>query len=277
MSDTLAAPARRRGISPQKVLQGSGVLWFAIAAIGQWMFAVYILGAYLPRTLGGSFERWNETGLIEGYVQNDPLGNLGFISHVLLAAFVSVAGVIQLLPVVRRKFPAFHRWNGRAYMSVAVFLAVGGIMLIWVRGTRMNDWAALGTTLDGLLILTMAAFTLRHAIARRIDQHRRWAMRLFLVVNGVWFVRVGYMAWAIASGGAGMRRTLDGPTDILVPYLAFLVPLIILELYQKARDSHSAPFKLGVTALIVAGAGVTALGLFGAWMMMWSPNIEMFG
>lgn len=274
MSDTFAAPARRRGISPQKLLQGSGVLWFIIAAIGQWMFVSYILGAYIPRTLGGNFERWNETGLLEGYVQNDALGNLGFISHVLLAAFVSAAGVIQLLPVIRRKFPAFHRWIGRAYISVAVFLAVGGILLIWVRGTRANDWAALGTTIDGLLILIAATFTLRHAMARRIDLHRRWAMRLFVVVSGVWFIRVAYMAWAIATGGVGMHRTMDGPTDILVPYLAFLVPLVVLEIYQKARDSRSAPFKLGVAGLIVVCCGITALGLFGAWMMMWSPNLQ---
>jgi len=277
MSDTLAAPVRRRGSSPQSLLQGSGVLWFVIAAIGQWMFVVYILGAYIPRTMSGSLERWNEVGLIDGYVQNDLLGNLGFISHVLLAAFVTAAGVLQLLPVIRRKFPTFHRWNGRAYMAVAVFLAVGGILLVWVRGTRMNDWAALGTTLDGLLIIVTAAFTLRHALARRIDLHRRWAMRLYLVVNGVWFVRVAYMAWGIAAGGVGSHRTMDGPTDILVPYLAFLVPLVLLELYQKARDGRSAAFKLGVSALILAGAGITALGLFGAWMMMWSPHIQILG
>ncbi|RKR03071.1 DUF2306 domain-containing protein [Maricaulis maris] len=273
MSDSVAAPSRRRRVTPQSLLQGSGVLWFTIAAAGQWLFTYYILGAYIPRTASGDYSRWNETGLIEGYVQGDWLGNLGFISHVLLAALVSAAGVIQLLPMIRRKFPAFHRWTGRAYISVAVFLAIGGILLIWVRGTRLNDWAALGTTIDGLLILVTATFTLRHAMARRIDLHRRWAMRLFVVVSGVWFIRVAYMAWAIASGGAGMRRTLDGPTDILVPYLAFLVPLIVLEVYQKARDSRSAPFKLGVAGLILVCGGITALGLFGAWMMMWSPNI----
>ncbi|WP_291842668.1 DUF2306 domain-containing protein [Maricaulis sp.] len=273
MSDTVATPPRRRRVTPQSLLQASGVLWFTIAAAGQWMFTYYILGAYIPRTASGQYERWNEVGLINGYVQGDWLGNLGFISHVLLAAFVSVAGVLQLLPVIRRRYPAFHRWTGRAYLAVAVFLAVGGIILIWVRGTRMNDWAALGTTTDGLLILVTAAFTLRHAMARRIDLHRRWAMRLFLVVNGVWFLRVGYMAWAIASGGAGMSRSMNGPTDIVMPYLAFLIPLVLLELYQKARDSRSMPFKLVLASVITSGAVVTALGLFGAWMMMWSPNI----
>ncbi|MFT6462118.1 MAG: hypothetical protein ACJA0K_001396 [Maricaulis maris] len=273
MSDTAAVPPRLHRFTPQALLGASGVLWFSIAAAGQWLFAYYIIGAYVPRTATGEFERWNETGLIDGYAQGDLIGNLGFISHVLLAAFVSVSGVMQLLPIVRRRFPTFHRWNGRAYMSVAVFLAVGGILLVWVRGTRMNDLAALGTTIDGLLILVTAGFTLRHAIARRIDQHRRWAMRLFVVVNGVWFVRVGYMAWAIASGGAGMSRSLNGPADILMPYAAFLVPLILLEFYMRARDSRSSGFKLAVTGAIALGAGITALGLFGAWMMMWSPNI----
>lgn len=273
MSDRISGQAPSRRLTPQALLAGSGVLWFAIAAAGQWIFTYYILGAYIPRTASGAYERWNETGLIDGYVQGDWLGNLGFISHVLLAAFVSLAGVLQLLPVIRRRFPAFHRWTGRAYMSVAVFLAVGGIILIWVRGTRMNDWAALGTTIDGLLILITAAFTLRFAIARQIDKHRRWAMRLFLVVNGVWFVRVAYMAWAIASGGAGMSRSLSGPADILIPYAAFLIPLTLLELYQRARDSRSSAFKLVLAGVITAGAGVTALGVFGAWIMMWSPNI----
>lgn len=273
MSDTIAAPPRRQRFTPQSLLAGSGVLWFLIAAAGQWLFAYYIIAAYIPRTASGEFERWNETGLIDGYAQGDLIGNLGFISHVLLAAFVSIAGVMQLLPVIRRRFPTFHRWNGRAYMSVAVFLAVGGIILVWVRGTRMNDLAAMGTTIDGLLILVTAGFTLRHAIARRIDQHRRWAMRLFVVVNGVWFIRVGYMAWAIASGGAGMSRSMNGPADIAMPYAAFLVPLVLLELYMRARDSRSSGFKLAVTVAILLGAGVTALGLFGAWMMMWSPNI----
>ncbi|WP_323761401.1 DUF2306 domain-containing protein [Maricaulis sp.] len=273
MSDTPASSSRRPLFSPHSLLAGSGVLWFAIAAAGQWLFAYYIIAAYIPRTASGEFERWNETGLINGYAEGDLIGNLGFISHVLLAAFVSIAGVLQLLPMVRRRFPTFHRWTGRSYMSVAVFLAVGGIILVWGRGTRMNDWAALGTTIDGLLILVTAGFTLRHAIARRIDQHRRWAMRLFVVVNGVWFIRVGYMAWAIASGGAGMSRTMSGPADILMPYAAFLIPLVLLEFYQRARDSSSSAFKFTVAAAITTGAGVTALGIFGAWMMMWSPNI----
>ncbi|MBL4544597.1 MAG: hypothetical protein JKP95_01480 [Oceanicaulis sp.] len=44
----------------------SGKLWFLAAAAGQLMFIYYILVAYIPRTIGGQFERWDENRSDEG-------------------------------------------------------------------------------------------------------------------------------------------------------------------------------------------------------------------
>ena len=275
---SVASAAPSRGPVPglalsRNLLSGSAKLWFLAAAAGQWMFVYYIALAYVPVTVAGEYARWDETGLMEGYTAGDIWGNLGFISHVLLAAVITAGGLLQLTPPLRKRFPALHRWTGRAYMLIAVFMALGGIALIWVRGTRVNDFAALGTTLDGILILVAAGFALRHAIARRIDQHRRWAMRLFIFVSGVWFTRIGYMGWAILSGGAGMSRDMSGWFDNFVAWASFLIPWILLELYLRAQDSRSSGVKLAVSAVVLAATAFTALGVFGAWMMMWSPHI----
>ncbi len=277
MPEASAVPSATRptsGLALSKtILSGSAKLWFLAAATGQWMFVYYIALAYVPVTVAGEYARWDETGLMEGYTAGDVWGNLAFISHVLLAAVITAGGLLQLTPPLRKRFPALHRWTGRTYMLIAVFMALGGIGLIWVRGTRVYDLAAMGTTVDGILILVAAGFALRHAIARRIDNHRRWAMRLFIFVSGVWFTRIGYMGWAMLTGGAGMARGMTGWFDNFIAWGSFLVPWILLELYLRAQDSRSSTAKCAMSGVVLAAAAFTAVGLFGAWMMMWSPHI----
>lgn len=267
------AQTRRGGYSAQSILKATGIAWFIPAAIGQWLFAYYVIAAFGPETVSGEWSAWNETRLIQGFTAGDLIGNLAFISHVLLAAIVMIGGTLQLFPPLRKRFPAVHRWTGRTYMTVAVFLAVGGIWMIWGRSTLLNPIGAWGTTINGVLIVIAAAIALNFAIRRQIDRHRRWAMRLFLLVSGVWFTRLGYMAWSILTGGAGISRTMDGPFDLFIAFGSYLVPLAVLEIYFAASDSRSASFKLSAAGLTLAAATVTAIGVFGAWTIMWSPHV----
>ena len=62
--------------------------------------------------------------------------------------------------------------------------------MLWTRNAVGDLPQHLALSFNAVLILLCAGFTLRYAIARRIDQHRRWAIRLFLVVSGVWFFRI---------------------------------------------------------------------------------------
>ncbi|MEA1943701.1 MAG: DUF2306 domain-containing protein [Pseudomonadota bacterium] len=274
MSQTVA-PAERIPSIPvaQRLLKSSGVLWFLAVIAGQWLFAYYILAAYLPPSLAGEWARWDETGLIHGYIDGDWIGNVMFITHVLLAAVITLGGTLQLVPPLRQRFPAVHRWTGRVFMLVAIVMAVGGIALIWGRGTRLNDVTGMATTLDGILILVAAGFALYNIRMRRIDRHRRWAMRLFIFVSGVWYLRVGYMAWGIATGGAGIGDRMNGPADYAMAYACFLLPWAVLELYLRASDSRSVAAKLAMAGGMVAASALTALGVFGAWMVMWSPHV----
>ncbi|MDE8653441.1 DUF2306 domain-containing protein [Novosphingobium album (ex Liu et al. 2023)] len=260
------------GPSPgERLLRRSGLAWFLVAVLGQGAFIWMIAAHYGRKTLSGNFAGWNDKPIITGYVPDDHIGNAMFAAHVLLAAIVTLGGLLQLVPAIRRRAPAFHRWNGRLFFIVAGMMALGGLWLTWVRHTYLSPISGIAVSVDGVLILLFATIAWRAAIRRDLAGHRRWALRAFMVVNGVWFLRVGIMAWALTTGGLGMNDTLSGPADIALQFGAYLVPLAVLEAYFRGQDSRRAPIQYSVGGLIVVMTVITILGAGGAVAFMWAP------
>lgn len=256
----------------ETLLRRAGVAWFLIAAAGQGAFIWMIVAHYGRKTLAGNLAGWNDKPIIKGYVSGDHLGNFMFAIHVLLAAVVTLGGLLQLVPAVRRRAPALHRWNGRLFFVVAYVMALGGLWLTWVRHTYLSSISAVSVSINGALILIFAAVAWRLAVARKFELHRRWAMRAFLVVNGVWFLRVAIMAWVLMSGGGlGMNHTLSGPADIVLQFGSYLIPLAVLEVYFHAQRSIRPVVKYRAASLVVAMTIVTAGGVAGAVAFMWGP------
>lgn len=253
------------------LLRRSGLVWFCIAAVGQTAFIWMILAHFGRRTLIGDFAGWNDKPLIKGYAPGDDAGNLMFAVHVLLAAVVTLSGLMQLVPALRRRAPGLHRWNGRVFLTTAVVMALGGLWLTWGRGTYLSLISAIAVSVDGILILIFGTLAWRTAVRRDFGTHQRWAMRAFLAVNGVWFLRVGLMAWAIATGGLGMNNTLSGPADVVLQFGAYLIPLALFEAYWRAGRSTRPAVRLLVITAMALAAAVTALGVFGAVAFMWGP------
>jgi hypothetical protein len=266
---TVTSPPKSLSIW-NKVLSRTGIAWFCVAAIGQIAFIIFIANYYGVRTATGNYAGWNDKSLIKGHVPGDDAGNLMFAMHVLLAAVMTLTGLVQLVPALRRKFPKLHRWSGRIFLVLACFLALGGLWLTWGRGTYLSLVSAVSVSFNAVLILVCAVYTLRFALARRFADHQRWAMRLFLVANGVWFIRVGLMGWImINQSPRWMNNSMSGPADIVISYGSYLIPLAVLELYAAARRSRSVPAK-AAASLLVAGATVfTGIGIIGASMFLW--------
>lgn len=256
-----------------RALRRSAIAWFAVAAVGQIGFVVMILVHYAYNTALGNFAGWNTKPLIKGYVEGDAAGNAMFAVHVLLAAVMTFGGLMQLVPAIRARAPALHRWNGRLFLVLAILMALSGLWLTGVRQTYLSVVSAVAVSIDGVLILAFVAIAWRYAVLRRISDHRRWALRVFMVVSGVWFLRVGIMAWVIAAGGVGMNKTMSGPADIVLQFGAYLIPLIMLEGYFVAQRSRSATTKRMMAGLIAGMTGVTAIGVFGTVAFMWLPYI----
>ena len=259
-------------ISADRLLKWCAALWFVIALVGQWTFGSYITLVYGGSALRGDFAAWRHTSL-RGYAPGDTAGNLVFASHVLMAAIVVFSGALQLVPQIRARALNLHRWNGRLFLIAACAASLGGLYLVWIRGVTTLLVSALGISLDAGLILTFAALALRSAWAHDVMAHRRWALRTLILAGGVWFQRLGYMAWVILNHGpVGMTDKLDGPFDIFVGFASFLLPLAALELYLRAQ-AGGARRKYAMAACLFALTTLMGIGIAGAAAMMWGPPI----
>ncbi len=256
----------------QKSLNASAVFWFGVTFIGQMIFVVFIFKTYYLSAWQGDWSVWNDH-LTHGYEPGKISSNVASLSHILLAALVMMGGCLQLIPKVRNTFPKFHRINGRVYISLAVFMSLSGLFLMWTTGT-VGDWTLrVGLSLSGLLIFFFAYQTYQHARARRIIIHRRWAIRLFLVVSTVWFFRVGLMLWFfINQGPAGMDpKTFTGPFVTFLAFAQWMIPLLVAELYFKAQASQSKQVKIIVAGVLLVMTLLMAVGILMATLGMWFP------
>lgn len=255
-------------------LASAARLWWIVAVCGQWLFVAYLLLFYGRTSLQGEVTAWNQV-LSRGYVQGDSLGNLGLGLHLLFALPLLLGGALQFVPAMRHRWPRAHRWNGRLYMVSALFMALDGLALLWWRGGVVGDrWQHLGMTLNAMLIVACAIMAWRHARAGRLVAHRRWSIRLFLMVGGVWFFRIGLSLWLMVHQGP---RGFD-PVSFTGPFLtalAFgesLVPLLVAELQFRAGDGGAVRRAITVTTLHACTV-LTAAGVLAATRILWWPRL----
>jgi len=277
--DTGGTSAARRAAGAYAALTYSVRFWFVTAVIGQWAFLYYIAAFYDAATLRGDFAAWSRnTFLLKGYVAGDTAGNLAFATHVMLAALVTFGGALQLIPWLRSRFISVHRWNGRLFLVTAIAAALSGLYMIWVRGSRQNLTAGIATSLDAVLIIVFALQAWRWARAREIPQHRRWALRTFIVANGVWFQRIGMFGWAVANNApVGMTEHFDGWFDLTWAFGCYLVPLAVLEGYLYCRERAEASARFGMAAVVLLLTFMTGFGAYAAYAFVWRPFLWGLG
>jgi len=273
---------KRKHVSPaDKYLASSAVFWFIIAFTGHLIFVLYIFALYGISLYQGDFERWNAM-MPKGYTEGDIAGNINIGIHLFLAAVISLGGPLQIIPGLRKWFPSFHRWNGRTYVSIAIIISLTGFYLTWIRGSTGFPFVIDGAfymdiaiTINGILIILFAVFAIHYAMARKFTFHRKWALRLFMVVSGVWFFRVGFMLWMlIHQKPVGFDpATFQGPFLTFLSFAQYLLPLLILEIYFWAKERAGKAGKISTAALIAVLTIAMGVGIFGASIGMWLPNI----
>ncbi|WP_082219623.1 DUF2306 domain-containing protein [Massilia sp. NR 4-1] len=255
-------------------LNAAATLWFLLALAGQLIFVAYIVALYGGAAVRGDLQGWNQV-MSHGYVAGDRAGNLAIGAHLLLAAVIMLGGALQLMPRLRTLAPTFHRWNGRVYLMGAVVGSLSGLYMLWFRGAVGDMVQHIGTSLNALLILLCSGMVLRTALARGFAAHRRWALRLFLCVSGVWFFRIGLMFWLALNGGpAGFDpKTFTGPFLSFLAYAQYLLPLAVLELYLRSRERGNTAARFAMAAVLCALSAATAVGVAVAAMGMWLPRM----
>ena len=263
-----------RAASGQTFLRRTGQAWFAAAVAGQWFFVLYVAMYFGPVLLGKGLAGLEETHLPHGFVGGDVIGNLIIAVHVMLAIVIIGGGPLQLMPFIRKRFPTFHRINGRVYLALVFVTSLAGLFIVWTRGVLGGFSAHIAISLDAVLIMAFAVMTLRFALKRRLEVHRRWAMRLFMVVNAVWFFRIGFMLWMVLTGGAGVdMKTFTGPAVVGLYFGQMIIPLGFLELYFYTQNHPGSAGRWAVGIVMIVLTALTIAGTLAAIVGMWLPRM----
>lgn len=258
----------------KKILNIAVRFWFVIVTLGQWIFAFYVIAFYGRATATGNIEKWNEV-LPHGYISGDLAGNLVVGIHLLFAAIIIICGPLQIIPQIRDYVPTFHRFSGRLYVFTAIILSFSGLIMVWTRGSVGGMTQHISISFNAILIIISAIFAIRYAMKQDFKSHRIWALRLFLLVNGVWFFRVGLMFWLLINGGpVGFDPdTFEGPFLTILNISQYTIPLIILELYLRAKAGSNKTLSIVTSAILLVFTLIMAIGIFGATMGMWLPRL----
>lgn len=266
-------PASHDLSASRRALSAGATAWFAAALFGQWAFVAFIVLFFGGPLIDGDLPALNRKPHITGYLPGDLAGNTQFVGHALLGGLVTFAGVWQLVPALRRRWPAFHRWNGRLFLGIALLVTLSGFYLTWVRGSQLGPASNLSITSNGLLILCFAVLAWRSALLRDFTAHRRHALRAYLLVNGVWFLRIGIMLAGLVLAPLGVKIDYEGAPFIVVSFASWLLPLLMLEIHFRAEASRHSKVQYAMGGVLAVLALLTLAGSVAAIAFMWWPVV----
>ena len=255
-------------------LASSARVMAAAVWLSAMLFGIYILIFYALAVVTDDLARWNAT-LPSLHVPDGHLGNAGMALHFAGGGGLLVLGSIQFIEAVRARIPRLHRFIGRIYVASALAAGVGGLVFIAARGTVGGVWMDLGFGLYGALMVVAAVQTGRYAAARRLSEHRAWAVRLYALAIGSWLYRMDYGFWFLLTDGWGHTPTFDGPVDHVMDFAFFLPNLVVAEAWLRASGSDwSNGVKL---AAIVGLCSATGFVLLATWFFateVWLPQMQ---
>ncbi|MGH9495630.1 MAG: tetratricopeptide repeat protein, partial [Candidatus Sulfotelmatobacter sp.] len=106
--------------------------------------------------------------------------------------------------------------------------------------------------------------------------HRRWALRLFMVVSASWFLRIMlFLSFLAFKGPFGFDpTTFTGPFLTFLSFASFLIPLAVLEIYLRAPDRPGALRRLATAGMLFVVTLAMAVGLFAVTMATWVPQVK---
>lgn len=116
----------------------------------------------------------------------------------------------------------------------------------------------------------------RTARARELAVHRRWALRTFVVADGVWFMRLGYFRWILINQApVGITKNMHGSFDCFIAFGCYLLPLAVMELHLWVRDAGSPRWRFSAAGAVFASSLLMAVGIVGATLFRWMPLLAL--
>lgn len=265
MNENVIASMGEKSALSRRILPKVTQLWFICAVIGQWWMVYYLVMHFGGESLAGNFKPFTS-------VSEQHFSMFSLALHILLGAAIMIGGPLQLVPQIRQKAPKFHRLNGRVFSTAVAIGTLFGLYLIWTYEKMPGGIMMLfAMNLLVAIIFICLFFAIKHAMAKNIKTHRKWALRLFLVVNAGWFFRVGLMAWLmIHQAPVGFDpETFEGPFIIFLAFAQFVLPLLIVEWFFYVNEKGTEPQELIFSFALFVFTLLMVVGILGAGMTMW--------
>ena len=160
---------------------------------------------------------------------------LAFFAHVGLAPLALMLMPFQLLPHLRARRPAMHRWIGRSYAVLVLLSGLGGLAM--AVGTEAGPVAATGFALLAVLWLGTTATGVWKARVGDIAEHRQWMIRSAALIFAGVTLRLE-LPLLIASG-------LEFPTAYtIVAWLCWVPNLLVAEWILRGRSLRVSALRL---------------------------------
>lgn len=160
---------------------------------------------------------------------------LAFFTHVYTAVFVIPAGFTQFSGYIRGKFPLIHKYVGRVYAFVVIFLAgpSGFYMGVFANG---GITAQISFCLLSILWIYFTALAIIRVKQGNIKSHREFLIRSFALTLSAITLR----AWKYLIVFAFEPRPMD--VYQIVAWLGWIPNLIIAEIiirkFVKSKKSN---------------------------------------
>jgi hypothetical protein len=255
------------------ILKWCGIVLVTTVWVSALLFGLYILAFYASAIYQGNAARWNN--MLPGlYSKNSGTANTGIGLHFAAGGIILILGSLQLIESIRVKFPAVHRWVGRVYVIACLFAAAGGLIFIFIKGTIGGQVMNIGFALYGILMFIAALQTYRHAITRRFEKHRAWALRLYALAIGSWLYRMDYGFWLLLTDGYAHTKTFSGIFDHVMAFFFYLPNLLVAEVFIRAKKYNAHPaVRIAASLVLLLATGFLLLGTYFFTLYYWGPAI----
>jgi len=103
---------------------------------------------------------------------------LAFFTHVYTSIFLMILGFLQFSKTIKRKFIKIHRWSGRLYAVIILFLSgpSGLIMSYHANGGMISQ---VSFVLLSVLWISFTFMSVYYVLKKDIKNHNKFAIRSF--------------------------------------------------------------------------------------------------
>lgn len=196
-----------------------------------WRLLLVLLTAEVAYSAAARYLTGSETP--PSVIVENAFAHPALVIHVAAAMVALVLAPLQFVAWIRRRWPRFHRLNGRLYLLACAVGAPAGFVLAF--GVTAGPVAGLGFSIPALLWPLFTWLGWRAAVERRFAEHRAWMLRAYAVVAAAITLRL-----MLPFSGLVLHIEFFAAYRVIA-WLAWIANLALVEAYLRVRRAPYAP------------------------------------